>query len=597
MFSILKIALFILPFILIFNFKPKIKAFFSVFTTYVSFMVLTALTTQYFHVFNFKVLFVIVCLLDLIILAYFYSKPKFFYTKQEIKEFFNTQNISIVIIFIISFIYLLLPNLFFKGDYVERNDQSFNQEKNLLVEQTIIKKEEVGKFNPYPFYSDEWVAIGYIRESIENQSLPIKNYFLNDEPRFEPLVSYFSFLSYLFLYFDLGPEHFFAVGKVFNLFIILALFFLFRTLKINKVAAVVSAVSALLILNTQYVSGLWMFIPFNMGALFFLLSMIAYLKKERVLYFALSLLSFLFYMPMLVIIVFWFLTDAENLKMVYKNYSKHAFKLFVLVLVFAIAILSAKSFFDFNFLELASSFLIRPTAYGKIFNHDIWDMFNHAFLPFLLIGFVLLFKRNKHLFSFSVFLIIFWAYYHFNQTIIGIDLPRLIMFCCWFSLVFLAIALDDLIIRYKFSKVVQNCIVLSVIILLGLGWNHYTEYIIREPKDRNNSQPIINIYYKKGDVDVFRKYENKTYIADPWKALIITALAGNNPLHTKSSYMHSEIMFFKGFVNAGCDEKTERAKKYKIDLVYSPEFNCPDFKKVEKGDDKNFLFEYVGAKE
>ncbi len=220
-------------------------------------------------------------------------------------------------------------------------------------------------------------------------------------------------------------------------------------------------------------------------------------------------------------------------------------------------------------------------------------MFDPLFLPLILFGLYISYKKNIKFFSFNLFLILFWIYYYFNQTIIIIDLPRLIMFNCWTFLILIAYALNDVYKKYEIDKLSKDkYIYLSVFILLFLILPQYTRYIIKDYKVTGKGQSIINIFYRDGDIKVFKKYKDKVYIADPWKSLIISSVTGNYPLHTKSSYMGNDIMFFIGFMNASCKEKTERAMKYNIDLVYSPMFKCEDFKLIESGSDNNYLFEF-----
>ncbi len=593
MFLIPQFILFLLPFILVFNFKDKKKGFLYIFTYYTLYIIISSVFLQALHTFSFRNIFILQILIDLVAVTYFLKHELHFPNKDDFKKLFDKQNSLIVAIFITSFIYLLLPNIHFKGGYNDAVTYKFDEKTNALSFDRVIKNEEEGKYYPYPSYSDEWVAFGKIRNIIEDKSLPFKNYLKGDAFSFEPLATYFSYLSYIYLYFNLSLEQFFLIGKFFNFFLILSFFFLFRSIKISKFASVTASIISLFIMNTQIVTGLWMFIPFNMGALFFFVSLIAFINNFKNISLVLSSISILFYPPMLFPVIVWnlinlnkFTQDKKIKKIIYS---------FVLAAIVFFTLKAIPNFYP-NIINKFIENFIRPTAYGMPENQNLWNLYNFIFIPIILAGAFLSYKNHRDIFNFFVFLNLFWLYYYINQTIIFIDLPRLIMLYCWFALIFIAISIDSFFVKYKYNTDNKVYLFVTVLIILILCAGSYTQMFANNYLKKGQPSPILNTYYKQADIDVFKDFKDKNFLADEWKSLIIASVVGNIPMNSKGSYINTKVVSFTKFMNSSCDEKNKLSNQFKIDLIYGPRFSCANFVLIKKGSDDNLLYKFTGKK-
>lgn len=214
---------------------------------------------QYYKIFNYYNLLIFISISSILSLIYFFRNDKFFS--------FNFQYTT-VIIFLISFLFLFIPN------FIDYN-----------------------KVYLYPFYSDEWVNYGLSRYSVLNNDLPIFNYLDSGSYFINFLLPFNSFVSFFLLYFDLNVYTYVILGKIFNFIILVAIFILLRKSDINKEVSLISVIALLFITNSFNITGLWNFIPLNLSFLFLIFSFINNFHLN-------SILSVLFYPPMSIVLVF-----------------------------------------------------------------------------------------------------------------------------------------------------------------------------------------------------------------------------------------------------------------------------------------------------
>ncbi len=104
--------------------------------------------------------------------------------------------------------------------------------------------------------------------------------------------------------------------------------------------------------------------------------------------------------------------------------------------------------------------------------------------------------------------------------------------------------------------------------------------------------PPLTRYLTTEDLELFARYKEKRFIADPWKGLVIGAATYNYPLDSKSSTLTNKILQYDTFMGASCDQKLTLIKKYRVDLVYSTKIDCPKgFAEQGKSSEGFFLYD------
>ena len=102
--------------------------------------------------------------------------------------------------------------------------------------------------------------------------------------------------------------------------------------------------------------------------------------------------------------------------------------------------------------------------------------------------------------------------------------------------------------------------------------------------------PWIARAFISDDLRLFAEIWQKRFLSIPWKGLVIGVATDNYPLDTKPSTLTNKWFSYEEFMNLGCDNKLRIAKDYKIDYVYSGEFNCKGFELINKSSENLYLY-------
>ena len=261
MITVLGIIFLLLPFILIFCFEDKLKAFLYVFLSEIFLILLLSILSQYFYLFNYYFIFGINLIVFSLLFIFFINR------KNKIWQF--KLNWLLIFSLVIIFFELFSLHHFYNGP--------INTINGLVNVQNYSY--------PYPYFSDEWIGVSLTSYSIKSHGLPLvnplyKNYFFAN-----PMFSFFSITSYFFLLLNINPIINYNLFALINgLLICLLLYFLLRVNKVSVFSSIFSILCIPLITNGSNLPGVWYFLPFNFSLIFLIISLISVALKDKIMY-------------------------------------------------------------------------------------------------------------------------------------------------------------------------------------------------------------------------------------------------------------------------------------------------------------------------
>lgn len=507
----------------------------------------------------------------------------YFKAHKNIKYLFDYKKIDIIfiIVLIISLISLYQVHFSYTGSLSKIENSSLLEVKNEKL--------------TYPFYSDEWVGVSVTNYVLNHGVLPFVNPFSNGSyfPNLE--FAFHSFLSEIFLLFHLSPiTNYTLVSLFISLLTISLVYWLLRYLELGKFSSAIGALSILYIVSGSNLPGIWHLIPVNLGIIMMLIGFcfIALNKKKESI--IMTIPTLLFYPPLMVFYI------PSLIAYLWKhNEDKNIFKkniLFLTSILIATGIILSLGLIISHpsFMKYIESKLIyqsfTPTGipnYSPLTIIPIWA------LILGILGLISNFKKRLWLTIPSTIGVLYWVLYSQVMFRIIIEYQRVILvesiLVCILSAVFLKNLLDYIkeenILSSKWMNTLK-IIILGLFLIFsfsythGERWNNLTLQLNENHQKVSPSAPAT-IYLNNQDLAAFSNISEKRFLSEPRKSLAIAAVTGNYPLETKPSTITSSIISYETFMKSDCQNKTSLAKKYKIDYVYSPEFNCPNFIQVK----------------
>jgi hypothetical protein len=554
--TLIGVLLLLIPFLFILFYEDKIKSFFYILSAWFTVHLLIAFITQYFGIFSYiNVICVYIFILCIAIIAVLFTKRKIH--RLGLNPFF-------LVVFALIFIQLWSVHYHYTGSV-----------------QTILGFIEVKNDSYlYPIFSDEWVGASLSKYSIETGKLPLVNPFVEDKPFFPNLLFPFhTLLASLFLILGVGPVLNFAVMPIALGFLIcIVAYFTLRTLGVGYNSSLLAVLFLPLVTQSGNLTGIWFAIPYLLSFLLYLVFISGIFYKDKYLYILSSLMSFIFYPPMIVIIApvyaFYFI------KNIYKW------------LIFLLLSLLPVMFYP----ELLSK-VFRPNLDGGIINFPIFKIIPIIILPFILLGIQKLYK-DKHYFLLAPLFVglSYWIFYAFYPNVLIIEYPRIVMITSLLLVIISGFGFN--ILESFISNIYSKIIILLIFAIvtwyypIGDNWKEFTLI----PFAEEVTLPItpaspINRHLLDEEILMFADIKNKVFISPPWKGLVLGSFTNNYPLETKSSTITTDILNYKEFIRATCDEKFNYIKEYDISYVYSATLTCDYLKKVSQSSEKLTLYE------
>jgi len=576
MITFLGIFLILFPYLCIFSFENKLKTFLYILSTQTLCFLFISLITQYFNIFKYPVILTFYIIGLLISLVFFFKK------KYKI-------NIKINFILVVSIIFIFLELFSLHHSY----DGIIN---------TIVGAKKVSDFSyKYPFFSDEWVGASLVKYTVDTGKLALINPLFKEVSFANPLFLFFSFISNIFLVLQIDVFNNYYLFSIFNTIILSLLVYLYlRLRKVSLYSSIITILFIPLITNSSNLPITWYFLPFNFSLLFLILFLISDLLEDKILKIFFIFLSIIFYPP--IVVFFIPIIIIKLFKYIKKGFSKKDFKNNIILFLFLL--ISFLTFIIYLIKNNLLKYLLRSSLDNGIVSYNIFYILPVVSIVFILVGLCYLI-RNKDYNVLSILStgFIFWIIYSFTTIIFIIDYPRVVAITSIILIMISGFGLDLIFNFIKNKNFVLYCLLTSIfVIYFSLNFIQYPnndkwrkltlELINNNVKQKIIPAPPINEYLKEEDLILFNNYKKKIFLAPPWKGLVVGSITGNFPLESKCSTITNSYVRYSDFIKSDCLMKNSIADKNKIDLIYSPKFECKNFNFIASTTEGLFLYLY-----
>ena len=572
--TLIGIILCLLPFLLIFCFANRPRAFLYITVLDFAFHLLLAIITQSLHIFTYPVIITTHAIIAAVVVVYM-IRSKLVSSRIKINWFL------VLSVAVILFELWSVHNI-------------YTGPVNTINGPNTVSR---GAYR-YPYFSDEWVGASLENYSIKSHSLPAVNPLDANKPFKNPMLAFFSVISEFFLLFNLNPILNTSIFALFSgLFVCLSVYVLLRSVGIGNMISVFTILCIPFITNGANLPGIWYLMPFMVSFIFFIISLVGISSDDKKLSWISSFLALVLYPPMVVFIVPIFIAEyftkngwGDDEKII--KLSKDLLIILCAgVFVFLIVLFGSKS-------SSLWSYIFRTNLDGGIPSFVIWNIIPIVFLPFIFLGIGDLFKKKSYFILGPIIVgLVFWVFYTSTIKVFIIDYPRvvvitsiLLVFCGGVGLSFSIKWLKQRYVCLDNKKLDVLLISVTFIIFITLSlfypisqnWRKLSMKIDGITKPFSPAAPV-NRYLTEDDLKLFGSFTGKRFISPAWKGLVIGVATGNYPLESKPSTITNEILSYNVFIQSVCSQKKDLAKKYKIDYVYSAKFQCKDFDLVGSG--------------
>jgi hypothetical protein len=506
----------------------------------------------------------------------------FFLCKRKIK----LQNISVdwalIVLVIFSVAALWLVHFHYTG------------QMNLATDETVGYHQASGMVYPYPYFSDEWDAVGLINYSVSTHHLPLVNP-LNHVPFFNILFSFYSLLAGMCLLLQVNPLFAYVwLSMFFNVSMIVVGCVLLRFLKLSKGVSLVSAMSLLFIVSAANLPGFWHLLPMNIGALFLLLGLcFLALKKEKL---ALAtIIPIAFFYPAfdlfygVALLAFFLQTHWQNKtlrnRILWGGIITVALVVFLAVIIFLLAPSSA-----------TFQFLLSKLWHGSFSGDFIPQYLFYFIIPlWSLVLFVFSLRRWRQtvwLLAPIVLGAVYWVFYSQSSAVILLEYERvvfltsvLVVLVCGFGLQLIFDWLDNKNKGSRFPISAYIAIIITLCFFISLPWytqnQNWKHLILINPATSEEGFPKApaNQYLTQDDLTLFSGISGSTFLSLPWKGLVVGVATGNTPVLAKEGTVSvGDQSMLDSFTAADCKTKLDMAHAGKMQYIYLYQFSCPGFK-------------------
>ncbi len=241
-------------------------------------------------------------------------------------------------------------------------------------------------------------------------------------------------------------------------------------------------------------------------------------------------------------------------------------------------------------------------AVGGIPTLAPWNVFPIILIPFLIIGLAKAIKKRDGILIIPLIVgAIFWITYMFRQEVFVIEYFRVVVITAIFCMVCIGYGLEYIVSEVKISgRIVLPLKIFTIAVFVFLAfqypghnqWRKITLMIPGGVTTQLQAVPPINRYITDDDLRLFGSFEGKTFVAPPWKSLVIAAATRNFALATKPATISNNVLPYIDFVTANCAGRIELARQYKVEYVYSSKFTCDGFVEIGSSKEDLVLYKY-----
>lgn len=582
--TILGAILFLAPFCFVGFFENKKHGFVLILFCGISFLSILGFILQGLGVFCYWVFAPAVLSAEIAALFLFFRRREFYFKLKDVDW-------MALFVFCVAMATLFHVHYNYTGEFNLATDQNFSYHdaKNMVY--------------PYPYYSDEWYSVSLADGAITSHGLPLiptisRNIFLNME------LFFHSFMADIFLLLKTDVlSAYVPVSLFLNCLIIVLAYVFLRFSGLKKMTSTIPALLLLYITCGANLPGFWHFIPFNLGILFFLLSLCFMREKFSVGAFCACCVGSVFYPPM---IIFFWSAFIAFFGSEYKNHIKkhaRAYTYWFLALLLAIP-------------AVLLILLISPIAgaVNYIFSRLFFVSLSAPFIPRHLFYYIIpwlaiilfffgvrsVFRGQKWFLLPFILGAIFWFFYSFTTKRFFMEYERVVVLTSAIVCLIAGFGLQR-IEKFAASKNFVNFFEAAAIVCFVLLAPFYTQLNnwqrleLIDPKNNLTAAPKApaNNYLVQSDIDVFEGISGKRFLSLPWKGLVVGVATGNYPAVTKegtaSLGKQSSLVEFE---SAGCSGKKALAKKMKLDYIYLCPFDCPGFEEISKSPEGLVLYKF-----
>ena len=583
----LGIILLAAPFLLLTIFQDKKKGAVYILFSLLLFHTALAFLTQALGVFYYNIVISATVLADVFVLLIWRGHRKNLTIKASAVDW------VLILIVIISFLSLYQVHYNYTGKV------------NFATDQTVAYHEVKNMKYVYPYFSDEWYAVLFIENSIDSHALPLTGfggeYFLNIEMFFHSLV------SEIMLILALDPLTQYTLISIFANILIVALGYIFlRINNVSKLSAGVASLFILYIASGANLPGIWNFIPLHLGIIFCLIGFCFLSSGNFRLAASALLLVLIFYAPLIIfygtaLLVFCLFRFNALIK-------KHGAR----IAVFAVLTLAASPVAYVGLaispfagaLDFVLSKVFYTSFYGSNLNPDFafYNIIPLVAIFFALLGLRAVWENSKWLLSVLFLGAIFWIFYFFTTSRFFIEYERIVFFASILACVISGFGLNYIeLIAGKFKnafKILQAGLIVSFLLLAPFYTQaeNWKKFVVRDIGGGTREffpKAPANNYLTQEDLRVFEGINNKRFLSVPWKGTVIGVTTNNFPLAIKDGTISMGRDAPAEFLFYDCGSKAVMAEREKIDYVYLPEFDCPQFKEINKSGEGFNLYEVI----
>lgn len=583
--TIFGLIVMIIPLSLVLLFKDRFSGFITTITALTAFHLSLAVITQIFGVFDYVLIISIHVLLAIACLVILTTRRT-----QINKISFNVNWPLVLAVAIIGF-QLWSAHYSYTG----------------IINTINGPQEVVNHKYIYPYYSDEWVGVALINQTVESGSLPLTNPLWYNAHFPNPTFPFFSFLSEIFLILKLNPLTTYPILAILSGLLICGItYFILRKLGVSLPASLLSILSIPYIVNGANLPGIWYFIPFTMGLIVFLLGFLALVSHQKNSTLALSVLSIIFYPPIIIFsipLIFYTLFKYQNKKI--------ALSLIALLLTIfftaTILIFNAKNLSDLAI--SIQSLILRTNLQSGIPKFELYTIIPFWILLLSIVGITKVIRGKSYLLvSLTTVGLVFWLIYSSTRNVYVIEYQRVVVLTSILITILAGLGLQNILeVTRKRSQgfhKISDSILVGVILLIFLvvsplytrnsNWQKMVMQIQTETgiTEFSPASPANN-YLTNDDLKIFQGIRKARFIAPSWKGLVIGVATNNYPLESKPSTLTNKILSYSDFASSDCEEKIALAKKFTIDYAYSAPFSCEFFDAEDESPEGLILYKFT----
>ncbi|MEY2664797.1 MAG: hypothetical protein RIT04_605 [Candidatus Parcubacteria bacterium] len=583
---VLGITLLFAPFLAVFFYRNIGEGLFKIGLYTAAFHLVVSIITQGFHVFNYPVVIFLHTVFSVLLLY-------ISYISREVPTISETGKSVLVL--------LKNNSLFFLALIVMLAQLCFVHYSYTGTVQTIRGQIQISNSNyPYPLVSDEWVTASLARYAITQNALPLVNPLNHNQYFPNILFTFSSVVAELFLITGLNPFiHYSLLSIVFAIILCLSVYALLRKYEVSSGVSTAVVLFVPYIANSGNLPALWAFLPVTAGVILFFWQLISQKSGSYVHASFYMFLGIIAYPP---IFVFSFVALLIGLMSFYRNTQYHFWKCVLLSVSLSIGAAVTLYYFvlapsGIKVWHIFSTYIIRPNPDGGIVSYAVRDVLPWLIIPLAIVGVCLGVKRRWYeIIAVACVGSLYWVTYAFINSVFIIENPRVVFITSLFFIVLAGIGLEYFC--KKFGQHFAHHRVLYQHIYIGIGFvaiigsllllpgytsrNMSNSLVLNMVDEVGNKQRIVptvavNRYLVADDMRLFGGLHGQTFIAPPWKGLVLTAITDNVALETKAATITNNFLSYAQFMSLDCPNKVATAERYQIGYVYSDEFLCQNF--------------------